>query len=224
MARYEEHTPIDVLVPYEHNPRIITQAAVDAVARSIAAYNFNEPIIADENGIILAGHNRLRAAKQLGLTEVPVLWLDDIDAKKARAYRIADNRTAEFAQWDRNLLDSELKSLLADGADMDALGVEQWELDRLTQGVEEIGDNGELPQRLFRKAQRQAEQDDDGEHVEAAPKTAGRPLSPPSIRLLVIIETPEDQTAIRRALGLTPDEMIPAVIRFSDILARRPKK
>lgn len=224
MARFEEHTPIDVLVPYEHNPRIITQAAVDAVARSIAAYDFNEPIIADENGVILAGHNRLRAAKQLGLTEVPVLWLDNIDAKKARAYRIADNRTAEFAQWDRNLLDSELKSLLADGADMDALGVEQWELDRLTQGVEEIGDNGELPQRLFRKAQRQAERDDDGEHVEAAPKTAGRPLSPPSIRLLVIIETPEDQAAIRRVLGLKPDEMIPAVIRFSDILARRPKK
>lgn len=224
MARFEEHTPIDVLVPYEHNPRIITQAAVDAVARSIAAYDFNEPIIADENGVILAGHNRLRAAKQLGLTEVPVLWLDDIDAQKARAYRIADNKTAEFAQWDRNLLDSELKSLLADGADMDALGVEQWELDRLTQGVEEIGDNGELPQRLFRKAQRQAEQDDDGEHVEASPKDVGRPLSPPSIRLLVIIETPEDQTAIRRALGLKPDDMIPAVIRFSDILARRPKK
>lgn len=224
MARYEEHTPIDVLVPYEHNPRIITQAAVDAVARSIAAYDFNEPIIADENGVILAGHNRLRAAKQLGMTEVPVLWLDDIDAKKARAYRIADNRTAEFAQWDRNLLDSELKALLADGADMDALGVEQWELDRLTHGVEEIGDNGELPQRLFRKAQRQAEQDDDGEHVEAAPKSAGRPLSPPSIRLLIIIETAEDQAAIRRALGLKPDEMIPAVIRFSDILARRPKK
>ena len=224
MARFEEHTPIDVLVPYEHNPRIITQAAVDAVARSIAAYDFNEPIIADENGVILAGHNRLRAAKQLGLTEVPVLWLDDIDAQKARAYRIADNRTAEFAQWDRNLLDSELKVLLADGADMDALGVEQWELDRLTQGVEEIGDNGELPQRLFRKAQRQAEQDDDGEHVEAAPKSAGKPLSPPSIRLLVIIETPEDQTAIRRALGLKPEEMIPAVIRFSDILARRQKK
>lgn len=224
MARFEEHTPIDVLVPYEHNPRIITQAAVDAVARSIAAYDFNEPIIADENGVILAGHNRLRAAKQLGLTEVPVLWLDDIDAQKARAYRIADNKTAEFAQWDRNLLDSELKALLSDGADMNALGVEQWELDRLTQGVEEIGDNGELPQRLFRKAQRQAEQDDDGEHVEAAPKAAGRPLSPPSIRLLVIIETPEDQTVIRRALGLKPDDMIPAVIRFSDILARRPKK
>ena len=224
MARFEEKTPIDVLVPYEHNPRVITQAAVDAVARSIAAYDFNEPIIADENGVILAGHNRLKAARQLGLTEVPVLWLDDIDAQKARAYRIADNRTAEFAQWDRNLLDTELRSLLDEGADMDALGIEQWELDRLSKEADAIGADGELPQRLFRRAQKQAEQAEDEDHVETAPKRAPKPLSPPSIRLLVIIETPEDQEAVRRALGLAPEDTIPAVIRFSDVLSKRGTK
>lgn len=224
MARFEEKTPIDVLVPYEHNPRVITQAAVDAVARSIAAYDFNEPIIADENGVILAGHSRLKAARQLGLTEVPVLWLDDIDAQKARAYRIADNRTAEFAQWDRNLLDSELRSLLDEGADMDALGIEQWELDRLSKEADAIGADGELPQRLFRRAQKQAEQAEDEDHVETAPKRTPKPLSPPSIRLLVIIETPEDQQAVRRALGLAPEDTIPAVIRFSDVLSKRGTK
>lgn len=220
MARYEEKTPIDVLVPYDKNPRIISQAAVDAVARSIKAFNFNEPILVDENGVIIAGHNRLKAAKQLGLTEVPVLWLDELDMQKARAFRIADNRTAELAEWDRGLLDKELEGLIAAGTDdLDALGVEQWELDRLSKDAEQITPDGYLPDRLYKKKCATDTDSDDGEGrpVETAPKAPAKPLSPPSIRILIIMETDEDKAAARRALGIADDQQIPAVIRFSEV-------
>lgn len=213
-TRFEEHTPIDVLIPYDKNPRVITQAAVDAVARSIRAYGFNEPIIADENGVILAGHNRLKAARQLGLQTVPVIWTDDLDSVKSRAYRIADNRTAEFAQWDRAKLDSELESLLQAGeTDFDSMGIDQWELDRLSKGADALGKDDFLSNRDYKK--KRAEEDESD--PESAPKKAGKPLAPPCIRLLVIIETEEDQRAIRKALNLGPDGIIPAVIRFSEV-------
>lgn len=213
-TRFEEHTPIDVLIPYDKNPRVITQAAVDAVARSIRAYGFNEPIIADENGVILAGHNRLKAAKQLGLKTVPVIWTDSLDSVQTRAYRIADNRTAEFAQWDRAKLDSELESLLQAGeTDFDSMGIDQWELDRLSKGADALNKDDFLSSRDYKK--KRAEEDESD--PESAPKKAGKPLAPPCIRLLVIIETEEDQRAIRKALNLGPDGIIPAVIRFSEV-------
>lgn len=220
MARYVEDTPIDVLIPYDKNPRIITQAAVDAVARSIAAFDFNEPIIADADGVILAGHNRLKAARQLGRATVPVLWIDDIDMQRARAYRIADNRTAEIATWDRSLLDKELADILKDAdADIDALGVEQWELDRLTREAEKPADDGFLPDRLYRKKTAfSADGDDDNDRPpEIQPKAKGRPLAPPSIRILIVIETDEDKAAMRRALDIPEDKPFPAVIRFSEV-------
>lgn len=210
--RYEERTPIDVLIPYDKNPRIITQAAVDAVARSIKAYSFNEPIIADENGVILAGHNRLKAARQLGMTEVPVLWVDDLTAQKARAYRIADNRTAEFAQWDRAMLDEELKGLLDAGeTDLEPLCVAQWELDRLSR----IDDP--VPAAVPRSSASSAPATHADSHIEVAPRSASAQLTPPSVRVLVVIETDDDKAACRRALGLGDADDIPAVIRFSEV-------
>lgn len=218
MARYVENTPIDVLIPYDKNPRIITQAAVDAVARSIAAFDFNEPIIADADGVILAGHNRLKAARQLGMTHVPVLWIDDIDMQRARAYRIADNRTAEIATWDRSLLDKELADILKDAdADIDALGVEQWEIDRLTREAEKPTNDGFLPDRLYKKKTAFSTDDDTERPPEAQPKPKGRPLAPPSIRILIVIETDEDKAAVRRALDIPDGKPFPAVIRFSEV-------
>lgn len=217
MARYVEDTPIDVLIPYDKNPRIITQTAVDAVARSIAAFDFNEPIIADADGVILAGHNRLKAARQLGMQTVPVLWVEDIDMQRARAYRIADNRTAEIATWDRSLLDQELAGILRNAdADIDALGVEQWELDRLTKDADKPADDGFLPDRLYKK--KTAFSTDDVERPpETQPKAKGRPLAPPSIRILIVIETDEDKAAMRHALDIPEDKPFPAVIRFSEV-------
>lgn len=125
-------TALTDIKPYAHNPRIIPQAAVDAVARSIQAFGFRQPIVVDGNGVILAGHTRYRAAQQLGMTEVPVVWQTDITEIQARGYRIADNKVAELSAWDRDALDIEVKELSGTGdLDLDAIGLADWELERI---------------------------------------------------------------------------------------------
>lgn len=127
-------TKIEEIKPYDRNPRIIPQAAVDAVAKSIQAFGFRQPIVVDGDGVILAGHTRYRAALQLGLSEVPVVWQTDISAIQARGYRIADNKTAELSAWDRDALDTEVRDIAAQcDADLDALGLADWELERILQ-------------------------------------------------------------------------------------------
>lgn len=125
-------TKLSEIRPYDRNPRIIPQAAVDAVARSIQAFGFRAPIVVDAAGVILAGHTRYKAAQQLGLEVVPVVWQSDITDIQARGYRIADNKVAEIATWDRDALDDEVRELaeIAD-ADLDALGLASWELERI---------------------------------------------------------------------------------------------
>lgn len=129
-------TKLSEIKPYEKNPRIIPQAAVDAVAKSIRAFGFRQPIVVDGDGVILAGHTRYRAAQQLGLSEVPVVWQTDISAIQARGYRIADNKTAELSAWDRDALDTEVKDIAAHcDADLDALGLADWEIQRILQSA-----------------------------------------------------------------------------------------
>ncbi len=98
------------LVPYENNPRK-NDKAVEAVAESIKEFGFKNPIIVDKDDVIVAGHTRLKAAKRLGLGEVPVIRADDLTEEQVKAFRLADNKTAELAGWDFILLDSELKQL-----------------------------------------------------------------------------------------------------------------
>jgi hypothetical protein len=127
-------TALTDIRPYERNPRIIPQAAVDAVARSIQAFGFRQPIVVDGNGVILAGHTRYRAAQQLGMTEVPVVWQTDITDIQARGYRIADNKVAELSAWDRDALDAEVRELAGLGdIDISAVGLADWELERILQ-------------------------------------------------------------------------------------------
>ena len=125
-------TRLSEVRPYDRNPRIIPQAAVDAVAKSIAAFGFRQPIVVDGHGVILAGHTRYRAAQQLGLSEVPVVWQSDITEIQARGYRIADNKTAEIAAWDRDALDVEVRELAEmDDSALASLGMSDWELERI---------------------------------------------------------------------------------------------
>ena len=98
------------LVPYERNPRN-NDGAVDAVAASIKEFGFKVPIIVDKDGVIVAGHTRLKAAKKLGLEEVPTITADDLSPEQVKAFRLADNKTAELAGWDFDLLDEELAEL-----------------------------------------------------------------------------------------------------------------
>lgn len=97
--------------PYERNPRI-NKAAVDPVANSIREFGFKIPIVIDKDGIIVAGHTRFKAAKKLGLTEVPCITADDLSEEQIKAFRLADNKTAEKAEWDFELLDIELENIL----------------------------------------------------------------------------------------------------------------
>ena len=106
-----ETAPIDKPRPYDRNPRR-NEAAVAKVAASIREFGWRSPIVVDEDWVILAGHTRLLAARQLGLTEVPVHVATGLTPAQRRAFRLADNRTAQEAEWDNPLLVEELQALL----------------------------------------------------------------------------------------------------------------
>ena len=130
-----EYLNIDEVVPYENNPRHNDGEAVDRVAASIAEYGFKQPIIVDNNNIVVAGHTRLKAAKKLELDKVPVIKADDLTPAQIRAYRIADNKTSEYATWNNELLSIELEELQDLDFDLELTGFEEWELDNLLNPV-----------------------------------------------------------------------------------------
>jgi DNA modification methylase len=125
-----EMRPITAVRPYENNPRH-NDAAVDAVAASIREYGFRQPIVVDEEGVIIVGHTRFKAALKLGLTEVPVHVAVGLSPAQARAYRIADNQTATMSSWDEDKLPLELMGLQEMGFDLDLTGFSGDELLRL---------------------------------------------------------------------------------------------
>lgn len=98
------------LTPYAKNPRKNDQA-VNAVAASIKEFGFKVPIVIDSDGVIVAGHTRLKAALLLGLETVPCVVADDLTEDQIKAFRLADNKTAELAEWDLALLDEEIAEL-----------------------------------------------------------------------------------------------------------------
>ncbi len=140
---------IDDIQPYERNPRL-NDKAVAAVAASLAEFGFRQPIVVDENGVIIAGHTRWKAAKQLGLAKVPVHIATGLTPEQARAYRIADNKTGELADWDLEILPIELSDLRDSGFDMGVLAFDEEELGRLlsdAQGIKEgLTDPDEIPE------------------------------------------------------------------------------
>lgn len=115
--------------PYDKNPRD-NDGAVDAVAASIKEFGFKQPIVVDKNGVIIVGHTRYKAAQKLKLDTVPVLVAKDLTDEQVKAYRLADNKTAELAGWDFGLLNEELFSI--DGIDMEQFG---FKLEETTQQV-----------------------------------------------------------------------------------------
>lgn len=121
---------VEDLIPYINNPRH-NDEAVDKVASSIKNFGFKVPIVIDKDNEIITGHTRLRASKKLGLEEVPCIVADDLTDGQIKAFRIADNKVAEFSDWDMELLDSELKELedLDLDFDMDDFGFEFEDLD-----------------------------------------------------------------------------------------------
>lgn len=102
--------PVDSIIPYENNPRK-NDDAVEYVANSIREFGFQSPIIVDSNNVIVCGHTRAKAAQKLGLTEVPVVVADGLTDEQVKAYRLADNKTNEFAEWDFSMLNEELEGI-----------------------------------------------------------------------------------------------------------------
>ncbi len=118
------------ILPYARNPRH-NQAAVAKVAASIKAFGFKQPIVVDQHHTIVVGHTRWLAAQKLGLAQVPVLVAQDLSPTQIKAYRLADNRTAEEATWDNDLLGLELGDLQASDVELAATGFNADEIQAL---------------------------------------------------------------------------------------------
>lgn len=116
------------LIDYKNNPRK-NDKAVEAVANSINSFGFKVPVIIDKNNVLVCGHTRVKAAKKLGIEEIPVIIADDLNEEQIKAFRIADNKTAELADWDMDKLAEELKLI---EMDMEQFGFDDLEklLDR----------------------------------------------------------------------------------------------
>lgn len=128
---------ISDLIPYEKNPRKNEQA-IDKVAASIKEFGFKVPIIIDQNNVIVAGHTRLKAAELLGLSKVPCVVADDLSGEQLKAFRLADNKTGEFAEWDFELLAEELQDIT--DIDMSEFGFDVEDLPEDTELAEDFED------------------------------------------------------------------------------------
>ena len=126
-----EYRPIASLIPYARNARTHSEAQVALIAGSIREFGFTNPVLVDGDNGIIAGHGRVLAARKLGLASVPVIELAHLSETQKRAYILADNRLAERAGWDRELLALELGDLAELGTDLGTLGFEAGELDAL---------------------------------------------------------------------------------------------
>jgi hypothetical protein len=109
-----EMLALDAIKPYDKNPRR-NKKAVDAVASSIKQFGWRQPIVVDGESVIIVGHTRYLAAQKLGVEKVPVVVAKDLRPDQVKAYRIADNKTNELAEWDVGLLSDELKALSESG-------------------------------------------------------------------------------------------------------------
>ena len=136
------------LKPNSRNPRSHSKRQLRQIAASIRAFGWTNPILIDGDGIIIAGHGRLKAAMLLGLTQVPTICINDMTEAQKRGYILADNKLAENAGWDRDLLALELQGLLEMELDFDvtATGFEMGEIDLLIGGGEEDDDADQLPE------------------------------------------------------------------------------
>ena len=131
LAERVELWPIDRLRPYERNPRTHSDAQVDQIAASMVEFGWTNPVLVDEQGGILAGHGRLLAARKLGLNEVPVIRFEHLSEAQKRAYLIADNQLALQAGWSEELLAAQLAWLRDESFDLDLVGFDATELERL---------------------------------------------------------------------------------------------
>src|SRR5690625_5991813 len=124
-----EMWPLSRLQPYAKNAKAHGAEQVAKIAASMAEFGWTVPCLVAEDGELIAGHGRGLAAAQLGLTEAPVIVLGHLSEAQRRAYRIADNKLTELADWDEALLSTELQELVSEDYDMSLVGFTDCELD-----------------------------------------------------------------------------------------------
>jgi len=135
-----ETWPVDKPVPYPKNARVIPESAVDLVAKSLREFGWRQPIVVDEQGVIVVGHTRLKAAVKLGLKSVPVHVMRGVPQDKVDAYRLMDNRANQETMWDNDVLAEELSELRATGYDLANTGFSAAELQAHLEGMETTKD------------------------------------------------------------------------------------
>tara|TARA_R110002072_G_scaffold246432_6_gene405710 strand:- start:3974 stop:5239 length:1266 start_codon:yes stop_codon:yes gene_type:complete len=138
-----EHWSLQRLIPYAKNARTHDDTQVSQIAGSIAEFGFVNPILVGDDNVIIAGHGRLMAAQQLGLDSVPVIVLHHLTESQRRALVIADNKIAENAGWNDELLKLELEELGDLGFDLDVIGFSDEELDELLGADDQAGETDE---------------------------------------------------------------------------------
>lgn len=130
-----EYLPLEELKPYENNPRY-NDGAVEYVAESIKQFGFKVPIVIDENNVIVCGHTRVKAAKELGIEKVPCIVADDLTEDQIKAFRLADNKVAEIATWDMGALHEEMENIEMDMTDFGFIELSDLDVDDFFEDVE----------------------------------------------------------------------------------------
>lgn len=148
------HRPIQVvyraiskLTLDPHNPRSHYKKQIGQIASSIRTFGFNVPVLIDSKGKVIAGHGRILACHELGITKIPTVCLDHLNKHQARAFMIADNRLTENAEWDDRLLAEQLKELSLANIDfgLEITGFETGEIDLLIEGLSPAAEGGADP-------------------------------------------------------------------------------
>ena len=139
-----ENIDIKKIIPYEKNPRKNDKAA-KIVAKSIKEFGFRVPIILDKDNVIIAGHTRLKAAEKLGITEIPCLRANNLTPEQVKAFRIMDNKSSEFAEWDLDLLKIEFENLDEMEYDLEFTGFDLKEIGDIWKEKQPKEDDFEIP-------------------------------------------------------------------------------
>lgn len=182
---------IERIKPYGRNPRKNDQA-VDAVAASIQEFGFRVPLLIDKNNVIVAGHTRYKAAKKLGMNELPCIIADDLTPTQVKAYRIMDNKATEMAKWDEALLNQEFESLIASGFDLNKTGFATYEIEFITGDM--LDDGFDTP---FGKETHQEQSDNNGYHDHDKHEFNNQ------FAVVISCKNEEEKQAMASILGLT---------------------
>lgn len=138
IAEKIESWPIEKLIPSVRNARTHSEVQVGQIAASIQEFGFTNPVLIGDDGSLVAGHGRLLAAHKLGIVQVPVVVLSHLTATQRRLLMLADNKIAENAAWDDDLLQAEISALLEEGANLGLTGFDADEVDKMLAGMEAL--------------------------------------------------------------------------------------